>query len=135
MDIKTELTFKQFLQDKTLNADKNELYYQWYDVKILRAFHKHAMIKQQIYKNILARQSGMGYSPGIQFQTILINVDEAKALTMNNQPGKSTDKKKWCRCGFLELLRITSKEFPVGIFTKTQKEALEIVISQKEGKK
>ena len=50
------------------------------------------MIKQQIYKNILARRSGMGYIPGIQFQTILINVDEAKALTMNNQSGKSTDK-------------------------------------------
>ena len=49
--------------------------------------------KQQIYKNIIVRQSGMGYSPGIQFQTILINMYEAKALAMNNQPGKSTDNK------------------------------------------
>ena len=35
----------------------------------------------------------MGYNPGIQFQTILINMGEAKALTMNNQPGKSMDNK------------------------------------------
>ena len=28
VEIKTKLTFKQFLQDKTLNADKNKLYYQ-----------------------------------------------------------------------------------------------------------
>ena len=82
------------------------------------------MIKQQIYKNILARRSGMGYSLGIQFQTILINMDEAKALTMNNQPGKSTDKKKRFRCGFLELLHITSKEFPVGIFYQNKKRGL-----------
>ena len=50
-------------------------------------------MKQQIYENILARQSWMDYIPGIQFQTSLINMDESKALTMNNQPGKSTDKK------------------------------------------
>ena len=51
------------------------------------------MIKQQIYKNILARRSGMDYSPGIQFQTSLVNMDKAKALTMNNKPEKSKDKK------------------------------------------
>ena len=51
MDIKTTPTFKQFLQAKTINAKKNEPYYQCYDVKILRDFHKQAMIKQQIYKN------------------------------------------------------------------------------------
>ena len=28
MEIKTKLIFKQFLQDKTLNSDKNKLYYQ-----------------------------------------------------------------------------------------------------------
>ena len=77
----------------------------------------------------------MGYSPGIKFQTILISMDKAKATTMKNQPGKSTDKKKRCRCGFLELLRITSKELLVGLFTKTQKEALEIGLSQQEEKK
>ena len=82
------------------------------------------MIKQQIYKNILASRSGMGYSPGIQFQTILISMDKAKATTMKNQPGKSTDKKKRCRCGFLELLRITSKEFIVGLFYQNTKRGL-----------
>ena len=55
MEIKTTPTFKQFLQAETLNAKKNNSYYQKYDVKILRAFHKQAMMKQQIYKNILAR--------------------------------------------------------------------------------
>ena len=93
MEIKTTPTFKQFLQAKTLNAKKNKSYYQQYNVKIMRAFHRKEMIKQQIHKNILARWSGMNYSPGIQFQTSLVNMDEAKALTMNNKPGKSTDKK------------------------------------------
>ena len=35
----------------------------------------------------------MDYSPDIQFQTSIINMNKAKALTMNNQQGKSTDKK------------------------------------------
>ena len=35
----------------------------------------------------------MDYSPGIQFQNILINIDEANSLTMNNPPGKPTEKK------------------------------------------
>ena len=35
----------------------------------------------------------MGYSPGIKFQTSLVNMDKSKALPMNNKPGKSTDKK------------------------------------------
>ena len=46
------------------------------------------MIKQQIYDNILERQSGMDYSQGIQFQTSFINMEEAKELTTNNQPEK-----------------------------------------------
>ena len=33
---------------------------------------------------------------------------------MNIQPVKSTDKKEWCRCGLLDNLRITLKEFPIG---------------------
>ena len=49
--------------------------------------------KTKIYENILARRSGMDYSPGIQFQTSLINMEKAKSITMNNQPGKSTEKK------------------------------------------
>ena len=49
MEIRTIPTFKQFFQATTLNADKNMSYYQLYNVKRLRAFHKQAMIKQQIY--------------------------------------------------------------------------------------
>ena len=51
------------------------------------------MIEQKFYENILARQSGMIYSPGIQFQKNLINTEKEKALTINNQPGKQMDKK------------------------------------------
>ena len=60
---------------------------------MLRDFHNQAMIKQKNYNNIFVRRSGMDYIPGIQFQTSLINMDKAKALTRKNQPGKSTDKK------------------------------------------
>ena len=37
---------------------------------------------------MLARQSGMDYSQGIQFETSIINMEEAQELTMNNQPKK-----------------------------------------------
>ena len=84
MEIQTTQTFEQFLQAETLNAKKNKSYYQRYGVKRQRAFHKQAMIKQQIYKNVLARRSVMDYSQGIQFQTSIINMEEAKELTMNN---------------------------------------------------
>ena len=63
------------------------------------------MIKQRIFENILARQSGMVYSPGIKFQTILINRNKAKELTMNNQPGKSMDKKKAVPVWLLRALK------------------------------
>ena len=50
MEIKTTTTtFKQFLQAETFNTEKNKSYYQQYDFKRLRAFHKQSMIKQQIY--------------------------------------------------------------------------------------
>ena len=65
MDIQTTSTFEHFLQAETLNAEKNKAYYQRYNGKQLRAFHKQAMIKQQIYKNMIARQSGMDYSKGM----------------------------------------------------------------------
>ena len=55
----------------------------------MRDFHKQAIIKQQIYDNMLARRSGMDYSQGIQFETSIINMEEAQELTMNNQPKKS----------------------------------------------
>ena len=51
-------TFKQFLQAKTVNAEKN-IYYQQYNVKIMIASHKQSMTKQQVYENIFARQIGM----------------------------------------------------------------------------
>ena len=78
MEIQTTSTFKQFLQAETLNAEKNKSYYQQYNVKGLKAFHKQAMIKQQIYNNMLARRSGMDYSQGIQFETSIINMEEAQ---------------------------------------------------------
>ena len=68
----------------------------------MRAIHKQEMIKQQIYENILARKSGMDYSQRIQFQTSLIIMDEAKALTTSNQPEKK--QKKRCHCGSIKHL-------------------------------
>ena len=65
MEIQTTQTFKQFLQAETLNAEKKNSYYQRYNVKQLRSFHKQAMMKQNIYENMLASKSGMNYSPGI----------------------------------------------------------------------
>ena len=55
MQIQTSSTFEQFLQAETLNTKKNKSYYQRYEVSQLRAFHKQAMIKQQIYNNMLVR--------------------------------------------------------------------------------
>ena len=95
MEIQTSSTFEQFLQAETLNAKKNKSYYQLYDVKRLRAFYKQAMIKQQIYDNMIARRSGMYYSQGIHFQTSLVKMEEAKELTINNQ-------QKQCRCGSIK---------------------------------
>ena len=65
MEMQRTSTFEQFLQAETINAKKDKSYYQRYGVKQLRAFHKQAMIKQQIYDNMLARRSGMNYSQGI----------------------------------------------------------------------
>ena len=59
----------------------------------MRAFHNQAMMKQKIYKNILARQSGIYYSVGKRFQTSLVNMDEAKAITKNNTLGVTSQKK------------------------------------------
>ena len=78
MEIQTTQTFKQFLQSETLNTEKNKSYYQRHDVNQLRAFHKQAMMKEQIYENVLARRIGVDYIPGIQFQTSIINMKESK---------------------------------------------------------
>ena len=88
MDIKITPTLTDFLQAETLYSEKKKSYYQPYDVKQLRAFHKQAMIKQQLYDNMLARRSGMDYSAGVMFQTSIINMKQAQELTMNNQPEK-----------------------------------------------
>ena len=129
MQIQTSSTFKQFLQAETLNAKKNKSYYQQYDGKRLRAFHKQAMIKQQIYKNMLARLSGMDYSQGIQFQKILVNMEEAKVPTMNNQ-------QKQCKYGSVKHLRISHNDCPVGLaIRKAKKSALETAPSKLEAKK
>ena len=119
MDIKTTQTFKQFLQSETLDSDKKKSYYQQYDVKWLRAFHMQAITKQQIYENMLARKSGMDYIPGINFQTSLINMEEAKELTMSNQPEKKQQKR--CRCGSIKELRVSSEDFPVGLSIRKAK--------------
>ena len=87
---------KNVLQSETLNANKNKSYYQLYDVNWLRAFHKQAIIKQQIYDNMLARRSGVDYSQGMQFHTNLINMEEAQEVTINNQTGKNQQKRCWC---------------------------------------
>ena len=55
MEIQTSSMFEQFLQAETLNAENNKSHYQRYNVKRLREFHKQAIIKQQIYDNMLAR--------------------------------------------------------------------------------
>ena len=49
---------------------------------------------------MLAKKSGMDYSPGIQFETSLINKEEAKELTMNNKKKQQ----KRCRCGSIKHL-------------------------------
>ena len=78
MDIKTMPNLTDFLQAETLNAKNNKSYYQLYDIKKLRAFHKQEMIKQKVYDNMLARRSGMDYSAGILFQTSIINMKQAQ---------------------------------------------------------
>ena len=114
MEIQTTQTSKQFLKAKTFNAKKNKSYYQRYDVKRLRAFHKQAMIKQQIYDNMLERQSGVDYIQRIQFQTSLVNMEYAKELTIKNQ-------QKQCQCGSIKHLRISSNDCPVGLAIRKAK--------------
>ena len=87
-----------------------------------------------MYKNMLARRSGVEYITGIQFQTSLINTEEAKEITMINQPEKKQQKR--CRCGSIKELRVSSKDFPVGlVIIKSKKLALVMGLSQSEAKK
>ena len=71
----------------------------------------------------------MDYSQGIQFQTSLVNMEEAKGLTMNNQ-------QKRCKCGSVKHLHISHKDCPVGLaIRKAKKIALEKAPSKLEAKK
>ena len=76
-------------------------------------------MKQQIYDNMLARQIGMDYIPGIQLQTSLINMEEAKELTIRNQPESKQQKR--CQCCSIKHLRVPSKDFPVGLAIRKAK--------------
>ena len=76
----------------------------------------------------------MDYSPGIQFQISIINIEEAKALTVINQ--KEKKQQKMCWCGSIKHLRVISKDCPVGIAIRNSKKlALGMGISQSEAKK
>ena len=94
-------------------------------------------MKHQVYDNILVRRSGVDYSPGIRFETSLVNVDEEKSLTTSNQLEKSNQKQKnQCRCGFIKHLRVTSKNCPVGLaIRKAKKMVLGMGLYQDEAKK
>ena len=116
---KNNTNLKTVLAIQNNQHQENKSYYQWYDVKLMRAFHKQAMIKQRIYENILARRSEMDYSPGIKFQTRLINMDGAESPTMSNQMEKKQQKR--CRCGSIKNLRVTSKDLPVGLAIRKSK--------------
>ena len=71
----------------------------------------------------------MDYSQGIQFQTSLVNMEEVKGLTINNQ-------QKRCKCGSVKNLRISHKDFPVGLaIRKAKKSVLERAPSKLESKK
>ena len=71
----------------------------------------------------------MNYSQGIQFQTSLVNMEEAKGHTMNNQ------QKQW-KCGSVKHLCISHKDCPVGLaIRKSKKSALETAPSKLEAKK
>ena len=131
MDLNMIPILKQYLQDKTVNSEKNISYYKRYDVKRMRSFHKQSMMKQKIYKNILMGRSGMDYSPGIRFETIIVNMDKEKSLTEWNQPEKYNHRQQiQFRRGSIKHLHITLKDCPVGIsYRKAKKLALGMGIS------
>ena len=71
----------------------------------------------------------MDYSQGVHFETSLINMEEAKELTMNNKTGKKQQKR--CRCGSIKHSRVTSKDCPVGLaIRRAKKLALGMGLSQ-----
>ena len=71
----------------------------------------------------------MDYSQGIQIQTSLVNMEKVKGLTMNNQ-------QKQCKCGSVTHLRISHKDYPVGLaIRKAKKLALKTAPSKLEANK
>ena len=76
----------------------------------------------------------MEYSQGMQFETSIINMEEAQELTMNNKLGKK--QQKWCQCGSIKHSRVTSKDCPVELaIRKAKKLALGMALSKSEAKK
>ena len=91
MELNISPSFKKFLQEKK-STPREKTYYKRYDVKILRALHKQAMIKHQSHENTLARETGVCYSTGIFFEKSLVNMDKAIALTKSNKMEKHKEK-------------------------------------------
>ena len=79
----------------------------------------------------------MGYSPGIRFETSLVNMYKAKGLTKRNQSVRLNQRQKIrCQYGSINHLRITTRDLPVGIsYQKAKKMALGMGISQSKKKK
>ena len=80
-----------------------------------------------------AKWDGLQYRDTVS-KTIII-VDEAKALTMKNQPGKSTDKKNGAGVASSSTYVLPHRNSLHGFFTKTQKKASDIGLSQQEVEK
>ena len=72
----------------------------------------------------------MEYSICIQFQTSIVNMEEAKSLTINNQPRKYMDKKNGASMATQSTYVSPQRNALQGFPTETQKG-----ISQQEAKK
>ena len=116
MELNIIPTFKHFLPDETDNSEKNKSCCQQCNVKIMGNFHKQAMAKQQTYENRLLRQSGMDYSAGIHFQTSLVNMDKAKALTRKINRENKSEASKTVPVWLHQALTNNLKWFPCGDF-------------------
>ena len=77
----------------------------------------------------------MDYSAGIHFQTSLVNM-EKKSTHQENLTGETNQKQgRWCWCGFIKHLQITSNDCPVGFSYQIAKKsalAMGIYIADKK---
>ena len=96
----------------------------------MRRFNTFAKMKQQLYEDKLASDSGMDYGPGIMFETSMINqknkIGDMLSLGMTTEKVNKKDNKnnlKTCWCGSFEHSRVTSKGCPVGKARKSAKDA------------